>query len=262
VHLLGEILRGPSALNRILKEPPLRMLVKFLVRSFPAPIRVKADWDAVSRPGYLVGVLSAADQALSQGVPAISVIEFGVGRGEGLLALQDIAAAVERETGVRIAVYGFDTGRGLPSTGGDFRDHPDIWKPGDYSMDYSALQHRLSKRTSLILGDVAVTVPDFVSKTQRAPVGFISVDLDLYSSTCNALRILSLPTKRMLLHVPMYFDDIAQFQNHKFAGELLAIDEFNHLSSDVKIDEWRGLADGRSFPENAWLRRMYVAHAI
>jgi hypothetical protein len=28
---------------------------------------------------------------------------------------------------------------------------------------------------------------------------------------------------------------------HRFAGELLAIEEFNARSKDVKIDRWRGL---------------------
>jgi hypothetical protein len=256
------ILSGSSTLNRVVKEPPLRLLVKFLVRAVPVPIRIKADWDAVPRPPYLVGVLQAADQAAIQGIREISAIEFGVGGGEGLVALQEVSEAVERETGVRIAVYGFDTGKGLPDTAGNPRDHPDRWRLGDFPMDYAALSRRLTDRTKLILGDVADTVPAFIRKTEHPPIGFISVDLDLHSSTSHALRVFTLPDSPMLLHVPMYFDDIAQFQNHKFGGELLAIDEFNALSSKVKIDRWRGIADHRAFPENAWLGRMYVAHDI
>jgi hypothetical protein len=238
------------------------MLVKFLVRTFPWSVRVKADWDAVSRPPYLVGVLKAADQAALQGVSEISVIEFGVGAGDGLLALQEISAEVEKETNVRISVYGFDTGKGLPETVGDPRDHPDRWKLGDFPLDYGLLRQRLTRRTTLILGDVVETVPAFVQDTQHSPVGFVSVDVDLYSSARDALQIFTLPGKRMLLHVPMYFDDIAQFPNHKFAGELLAIDEFNAANSTVKIDQWRGIGDGRAFPESTWVDRMYAAHDV
>ena len=94
--------------------------------------RTRALWDLSKRPAYLVGVLAAAEQALAQGVSAISVIEFGVAGGEGLIALQNEAAAVESETGVEIKVYGFDMGpHGLPRFIGDYRDHPDAWQAGD-----------------------------------------------------------------------------------------------------------------------------------
>lgn len=233
-----------------------------MVRVFPASVRVKATWDVSPRPPYLVGVLRAADQAARLGIPEISVVEFGVAGGEGLLALQEIAAAVEQETGVRIAVYGFDTGKGLPESGRDFRDHPDRWKSGDFPMDESQLRRVLGSRTTLIVGDVADTVPVFVRETQTSPVGFIAVDVDLYSSTCAALQMIAMPEKRMLLHVPIYFDDVAQLHNHRFAGELLAIEEFNAANSTVKIDRWRGIMDDRAFPEAGWLSRMYIAHDL
>lgn len=47
-------------------------------------------------PQYLSGVLAAADLAKKCGINAIYVIEFGVARGNGLLALQDYAAMVEK----------------------------------------------------------------------------------------------------------------------------------------------------------------------
>ena len=88
------------------------------------------------------------------------------------------------------------------------------------------------------------------------------VDVDLYSSTHDALQILTLPGKRMLLHMPMYFDDIRRLFNSRFAGELLAIDEFNEVNQNVKIDRWHGIREGRAFPERDWLDRMYVAHDL
>lgn len=66
----------------------------------------------------------------------------------------------------------------------------------------------------------------------------------------------------MLLHVPIYFDDVGGFQNHRFTGELLAIEEFNRYSEAVKIDRWRGIAENRPFPESSWIKRMYVAHDL
>jgi hypothetical protein len=261
--LASSVIEKPFLLLRTLvKEPPFRLFTRPLIKVLPTSIRTKANWDAVARPHYLVGVLSAADQAIKEGVPAISVIEFGVAGGQGLLALQTCAVAVERETGVKIAAYGFDTGGGMPKLCGDYRDHPDQWRPDDYPMDELLLRQRLSDRTTLLLGNVAEKVPYFVHHIQKSPIGFIAIDLDLYSSTRDALQVLLLPGKQMLRRVTMYFDDIDFFFNHKFAGELRAIDEFNSNNAHVKIDRWRGIAKGRVFPDSPWLKKMYVAHDI
>jgi hypothetical protein len=83
-------------LSRAAKEPPFRLLAKQILRSLPTSFRLKSEWDAVSRPSYLTGVLAAADQAGREGVSQISVVEFGVAGGQGLVALQEIAEAVEK----------------------------------------------------------------------------------------------------------------------------------------------------------------------
>jgi hypothetical protein len=208
-------------------------------------------------------VLFGAQRALQENIREISVIEFGVAGGNGLLVLQKEAEAVEKEIGVSIKVYGFDNGgEGLPDFIGDYRDHPDMWRPGDFPMDESLLRSKLSPRTELILGDVKKTVSTFYNDPQVPPVGFISVDLDLYSSTTHALRILSVPERRILNHVPVYFDDVAAPLNHRFAGELLAIDEFNEANTHVKIDQWRGLKVGRPFSDAWFHERMFMAHDL
>jgi hypothetical protein len=244
-------------------EPPFRLFVRAVLKGLPIPASMRALWDISDRPAYLVGVHYAARRAVREGVGAISVIEFGVAGGDGLLVLEREAAAVEKELGVAIRVYGFDNGpAGLPDFIGDHRDHPDKWKPGDFPMDVPLLQSRLGPRTSLVLGNVEQTVPQFFDDPGVPPVGFIAFDLDLYSSTAHALRILSLPGNRTLDHVPLYFDDTEHSISHRFAGELLAIDEFNRASDQVKIDRWRGLRGDRPFPEAAYLRKMYMAHDL
>lgn len=214
-----------------------------------------------STTNYLIGVLRAADQALEEGVSKILAIEFGVAAGNGLLALQDIAEAVERETGVVIEVVGFDSGQGMPAVPFDYRDHTDWWIPQDYPMDVAGLRSRLLPRTRLILGPVAESVRHFLQENEVL-VGFVSFDLDYYSSTKDALPLLSGPRRRLLRRTPLYFDDIDFFFNNKFAGELLAIDEFNATNDDVRIDRWRGIRKQRPFPEAPWLDKMYVAHDI
>ena len=250
-------------LKRILEEPPFRLLVKALYGVWPVSVATRSRWDISPRPNYLAGVLLAAEQARLEGVREISVIEFGVAGGNGLISLQEEAAAVERETGVSIRVFGFDNGPGgLPAFIGDHRDHPDAWQPGDYPVDEVRLSARLAARTELILGNVADTVATFVRAGAAPPVGFISVDVDLYSSTMQALQVLALPGRKLLRRTFIYFDDVDLPISHRFAGELLAIDDFNRANQSIKIDRLRGFNIGRPFPEKEYLSMMYVAHDL
>ncbi|MGA8028865.1 MAG: hypothetical protein WB992_17120 [Bryobacteraceae bacterium] len=267
--MLDPIWRDPAAdgwikqfLRQLLKEPPMRIVLKQVIAALPMSVRLKVAWDAVARPWYLLGIFRAAQHAVESRVPEITAIEFGVAGGKGLLALQKYAKAVESELGIKISVFGFDSGKGLTRHCGDYRDHPDRWMPGDFPMNEQWLRSRLDERTKLILGPVADTVPKFVQDVQTSPIGFLSMDLDLYSSTTEALKVLTLPGKKTLKRVPVYFDDVALEWNHRFAGELLAIDEFNQANKSVKIDRWRGIEYDRAFPESSWVGRMYLAHDL
>lgn len=248
--------------NRLVAEPPFRILYRALLKRLPVSIETRALWELSPRPAYLLGVWNAARLARQQRVERIAAIEFGVAGGAGLVALEREAAAVERATGVEIRVFGFDSGEGLPSFIGDYRDHPDLWQPGDFRMDPDALRSRLSARTTLILGDVADTAAGFVERYDPPPIGFAAFDLDLYSATKAALGVFRGGARRMLRQVPLYFDDIDFIHNHRFAGELLAIDEFNATSEVVKIDRWHGVSVDRPFPERSFLTKLYVAHDL
>lgn len=253
-----------SEAKRLATEPPIRAFLRLGLMALPTSVRTKALWEIGPRPAYLLGVLSAADQAEREGVDRIVVIEFGVAGGNGLLALERWAREVGRATGIRIDVYGFDTGEGLPETCGDHRDHPDKWAPHDYPMDVEALRRRLDGRTQLIIGDLRDTIGAFAAQL-TCPIGFASVDVDLYSSTKAVLELFRGADRKMLRRTYLYFDDVADPKAsflHRFAGELLAIDEFNQASAEVKIDRWRGLRGGRIFPEADWIEKMYIAHDL
>jgi hypothetical protein len=175
--------------------------------------------------------------------------------------LGEIAEAVQAETGVKISVYGFDTGAGLPELTNDYRDYPDHWQEGDYPMDEPALRKRLKSNTSLIIGNIRETLPENLGRIPE-PAGFVAVDVDVYSSTRDVLWMFSTANRKLLRRVFMYWDDVDLIFTHRFAGELLAMEEFNCSTSGVKIDRWRGIQKLRPFPEAAWLQRMYIAHDI
>ena len=250
-------------IQRLLAEPPFRLIAREMIRRFARNTATRALWDACERPPYLVGLVHAAAQAVQQREPQVCAVEFGVAGGSGLRILEREAAAVERDTGVRITVVGFDAGGGLPAaTTGDYRDHPDYWQPGDFPMDVARLQASLSPRTQLVLGDIRETLPRWIAQSQPAPVGFVSFDLDYYSSTLAAFEIFAHPAKRMLNRVPCYFDDIIAFVAHQDAGELLAIRTFNaQHQGAITIDRWHGIRQGRPF-DHPYLEQMFVAHDL
>jgi hypothetical protein len=231
--------------------------------------RERVAFDLVPRPQHAFSLLTAADVAAFAGVPEIIGVEFGVAEGAGLLNLGEIAAEVTRETGVRIRLVGFDTGRGMPSPV-DYRDHPEIWQGGDFAMpDPSSLQAQLPANTELVLGDVKDTVPEFALALRDAPIGFVSFDLDFYSSTRDALLLFDVAAQHLLPVVVTYFDDViggtrrigSLFRN-RAAGPLLAIDEFNATHETRVLDVIRILRHRRPLDRELWLDRMYALHVL
>ena len=213
------------------------------------------------RANYTWPVLHAASVAARTGRERISVLEFGVAGGNGLLALERAAAAVERSLGVGIEVFGFDTGRGLPPPR-DHRDAPFLMKDGDFPMDQARLRSRL-ERAQLVLGDVVDTIPAFLD-SEPAEIGFIAFDLDYHSSTRDALSVLLGAPQTVMPRVLCYFDDTHGYPWGEFNGARLAIAEYNLAHDRRKLAELHGLRYllPRSEFEQRWPEAMYIAHAF
>lgn len=249
-HLKRKVLRQVSRL------PGTRLLLsKVPVGSLETRVFLGVG----AKPMYRFGVYSAASLAKQLGIPGISVIEFGVAGGQGLLAMEKAAEEVERHFGVAIDVFGFDTGRGMPAPT-DYRDLPHVWGQGFYRMDVERLRARL-KRARLILGDVEETLSTFVPGIKH-PIGFVAFDLDYYSSTKKAFRVWEgLPDSR-LPRVVCYFDDIVwpeRAYHNEYVGELCAIREYNLDHSEVKLCPIHLLRQTQPQP-SAWHDQMYVLH--
>jgi hypothetical protein len=209
---------------------------------------------------YAYGVYWAAISAARLGIPRISVMEFGVAGGRGLLALEKASGEIERAVGVGIDVVGFDSGSGMPPPL-DYRDLPHIWGPGFYAMEPDKLRARLA-RAQLVLGNVADTVRDWLAGGERAPVGFVSFDLDYYSSTKAAFALFEGAAAAHLPRVYCYFDDVCSNAlgcMSEFQGELLAIREFNEAHADRKIAKIPLVRIHRPRWE-PWQEQMYALH--
>jgi hypothetical protein len=214
---------------------------------------------AVRKPSYIWGMVHGAHLARNLGIQAISVIEFGVAGGNGLVAMESVAEKIEAIFEMRIDVFGFDTGKGLPKPQ-DYRDMPNLYLEAAFPMDVEKLKKRL-KKARLHLGLVKDTVGDFIC-SGPPPIAFASIDLDYYSSTMEAFKVLEADAACLLPRVHCYFDDIMGFTNSEFNGERLAIAEFNNAHESRKISPIFGFKHFLP-PRHAndeWVEKMYMAH--
>jgi hypothetical protein len=230
----------------------------WIIAAFESLMR---DTECQQRPAYVWGVLQGAGQVQTCRIPRICAIGFGVAGGRGLLALERIGAKVSEITGVQVHVIGFDTGTGLTSPI-DHRDVPNLLWTGRFPMDVEALGKRLTT-ASLVLGPIAETLPRFLHG-QPPRVAFVSVDVDLYSSTVDCLRLFDATPSLLVPRVYCYFDDIHGYTYSDCNGELLAIAEFNASHPRRQICKIHGLkffAPSR-FRDTKWVECFYIAHVF
>ncbi len=252
MSLLVSAVRAVASPDRIVRA----ILKRFELGSF----QTRLAFDAFPRPWLAFGLWHAARLASRLGLREISAFEFGVANGNGLVELERMAAAVEREFPVKIQTYGFDLGTGLPAHH-DYRDLPYFWRAGHYRMDEAAVRAKLT-RSRLVLGPVAETVPRFLEESGIAPVGFIAFDVDYYTSTRDALRIFDGVDAQYLPRVFCYFDDVVgvdEIYHSEHTGELLAIREFNAAHERMKLAKIHGLAQKRPF-QCQWAEAIQVLH--
>lgn len=190
------------------------------------------DLEQLPRMNYAYCIYNAALSAKILGYKSVSVIEFGVAGGNGLVNAEFHAKEIERILNISIEVYGFDSGHGLPESIPDYRNCPYLWKNYDYPMNEELLKRKL-KRAKLIIGDIKDTSISFFNEYHPAVIGCMLIDVDRYSSTLPILQMIKNNINNFLPRIYMYFDDILFFNTH--LGESLAIKEFNQQNTDIKI---------------------------
>lgn len=227
-----------NILNKLFLERfPLRSAIIRLIRKLElGTYQQRVQIGAVERPHYGYCVYQAATLAKKLGYTRISVLEFGVAGGKGLVNLEYHAQQVESLLSIGIDVYGFDTGEGLPKPS-DYRDLPYHWKEGFFKMDIQRLRAKL-KRAKLVIGDIARTSKSFLEEYNPAPIAAVIHDFDFYSSTALALQMFDEDEKYFLPRVYCYFDDTVGSETELYSdytGERLAINEFNQTHNRKKL---------------------------
>jgi hypothetical protein len=189
---------------------------------------VRSEALDIGRAHYALSLAVGVWEAISCGCNEIAAVEMGVAGGVGLLSLCQAAAFYNDTMGMDIRVYGFDNATGLPVVDGH-RDHPELWNEGEFSMQNPGrLLRKLPPFAELILGDIADTVAGFEATLRQRKLAFVSIDVDLYSSTKACFSMLEWAPECYLPVVPFYFDDMEEYLTYNdWCGEELAIREFN-----------------------------------
>ena len=105
--------------------------------------------------------------------------------------------------------------------------------------DPEQLRARLKGKAELILGDINDTIGAFTATlTPECPLGFVSIDVDIYSGTVAALKGLEGPAEVYLPAISFYLDDVGSYFNNDVCGELGAVNEHNlaHPLRPIDID--------------------------
>ena len=204
-------------------EKPLRVaLLKYLSLKFKQ-----------FRPHYETILLETCLEAKKLGYEEVTVLELGVAGGNGIISLEKYKNKIEALYNIKINVYGFDSGEGIPQSNSEF-DLPFHWKQGDFKTDKKKLQSTTTSK--IIYGDVKNSLDEFI-KYQPKNIIAIFFDMDLYTSTKNFLKQIDKLQNYLCPRVYCYFDDIFN-PNHwinKHVGEQLAIEEFNYENKNLKI---------------------------
>jgi hypothetical protein len=256
----------PRIWGRIMRErltEPLHLNVMSLFVWIFGTFRAKVWFDLVIRPHNAYALLKAADQAKKHGLGTVSVLEFGVATGAGLMNLAELARRVTGATGVNFKIYGFDSGEGMPPAV-DYRDHPEMYQHGDYRMNREALEKSLPPNVHLIIGDVAETTKEFAAKLSPSePIGYILIDVDYYSSSVGALNVLKGANPSCYLPMTsVYLDDIFSEEHNPWCGELAAVHEFNAEQPMRKIAFNPFIDTDRLFKRASWLKHIWVLHVL
>lgn len=242
---------------------PIRIYFFQVLMSKLGTFKQRLKYDANLYPAYAYGMYCAALQAKSLGLKKISSIEFGVGTGNGLIAMEKHAIEIYNLTGVEFEIYGFDSGKGLPKPT-DYRDQGYFWNESDFVMDQKKLENNLSF-SNLVIGEIQSTIDTFINDKLTFPIGFISFDLDYYSSTLESFKIFKVSENLLLPRVECYMDDISSTEllvASEGTGVLKAISDFNQgIGEEKKIFKREGMSHLRSIP-SSWNEKAYVFHSF
>jgi hypothetical protein len=93
-------------------------------------------------------------------------------------------------------------------------------------------------------------------------VGFVVIDVDYYWSAKECLSVFLGAADNYLPWTLVCLDDIRFESANPWAGELLAVREFNEKNEMRKIHLFGGLRHKRLFKHTSWFDQVYLLHVL
>ena len=185
------------------------------------------------KPHYETVLLESCKEAKKLGINNVSVLELGVAGGNGIIALEKYKKSIEKYLNIKIDIYGFDTGEGMPASTLK-EDLPFVFKPGQFKIDKEDVSKKINSK--IFYGDIKDTIVEFIDSKPNK-ISCIFFDLDYYSSTKSFMNQIENLRKYLLPRVLCYFDDLHLPEKYisDVNGVLLAINEFNSLNTKCKF---------------------------
>jgi len=191
-----------------------------------------------------IHVLEAVNYVKTAELPNV-FFEFGCHSGRTYSA----ALLASKFFKFKLKNYAFDSFEGLPETS---KNVDGIFKSGTFYTKKEDFVKIVKNRTGILLQDDQL-VQGYYEKSltdklkERLPksVGFVHIDVDLYSSTVTVLEFI----KTFLVSgTVILFDDWYCFSAGEELGERKALNEFLKKYPEIELEEWKNYSTyGKSF---------------
>ena len=145
--------------------------------------------------------------------------------------------------------YAFDSFEGLPETS---KNVDGIFKSGTFYTKKEDFVKIVKNRTGILLhddqliqGSYEKSLTDKLKERLPKSVGFVHIDVDLYSS---AITVLEFIKTFLVSGTVILFDDWYCFSAGKQMGERKALNEFLKKYPEIELEEWKNYSTyGKSF---------------
>jgi len=145
--------------------------------------------------------------------------------------------------------FAFDSFAGLPETQ---KNEDGIFKSGTFNTTKKDFIQIVKKKSGILLHDNQLiegyyekSLTDKLSERLPKSVGFVHIDVDLYSSTVTVLDFIK---KFLVSGTVILFDDWYCFPPGKEMGERKALNEFLNKYPEIELEEWKNYSTfGKSF---------------
>lgn len=203
---------------------------------------------SLPRPYYALGMLLAANQALNLGLNKISVLEISIDDYSGLQDLFQHKLDIESVMPITFEIIHLNAGSKNFNKCNNIRDRLDFFN----LMKSSTIKKNIKKNSDIkIYKKNFVKDLDLIKKNLKNPLGFIIFDVNNFTLTNEAFKILNISPKKILPKPLLYFDHF--YRSSEFEGEFYSIKKFNDKNKFRKISDILELPEQLSTSWNKWI---------